>query len=109
MIGVIFDYAGEKVEVRVQDSNCYFKTTQFSQFTTIDGIKLDKGGVIKEFPDLKDKDNWREEAIKRFKEKMKSLNTEKERIKYIMGDLTKYGYVPLYYQASGSRPVKLFR
>jgi hypothetical protein len=31
--------------------------------TTIDGLRLNKGGVIKEFPDLKDRKDWRTEAI----------------------------------------------
>jgi hypothetical protein len=107
MIGVIFEYINEKVEVRIDGTNCYFRTSQFSQFTTIDGIKLDKKGVIKEFPDLKENKNWREEAIERFKEKIKNMETEKQRAKYIIEDLTKFGYKPLFLQQQGFRPIKL--
>lgn len=107
MIGVIFEYINEKVEVRVDGANVYFRTSQFPQFTTIDGLKLDKNGVLKEFPDLKGKDNWKEEAVKRFKEKIIKMKTEKERIKYIIEDLTKFGYKPLFLQEKGFRPVKL--
>jgi len=78
MVGVIFQFGSEIVEVRVQDSNCFFRTSNFQQFATIEGLKLDKAGVIKEFPDLNDKEDWRQEAIKRFKDKLKTMKTEKE-------------------------------
>lgn len=107
MIGVIFDYGTEKVEVRIDGTQCLFRTTQFMQFTTIEGLKLSKAGVIKEFPDLKDNEKWREEAIKRFREKLKGLETEEQRMKYIIKDLTKFGYVPIAYQKKGFRPVKI--
>jgi site-specific DNA-adenine methylase len=71
MIGAILEYINERVEVRVQDFNIYFRTSNSARFATIDGIKLDKAGSIKEFPDLKDREDWKEETIKRFKEKIK--------------------------------------
>jgi hypothetical protein len=108
VVGALFEYCGEKVEVRVQNLNCFFRTSQFQQWATIDGLRLDKVGVIKEFPELKDNKNWKEETIKRFKEKMKILKTESERIKYVIEDLTKFGYKPLFLQRSGYRPIKLY-
>ena len=109
MIGVIFEYLNEKVEVRIDNSNCLFRTKQtYPSFIPIDSLRIDKKGVLKEFPDLKDKDDWRKQAIKRFKEKVKSFDTEKEQIKYIMEDLKKYGYKPLYIQKVGYRPVKVY-
>ena len=108
MIGIIFQYGSDKVEVRIEDVTCYFRTSQSHAFATIDGIKIDKKGAIKEFPDLKDNKEWKEETIKRFKEKIKNMKTENERMKYIIKDLTKYGYQPLYFQKKGDRPVKLY-
>jgi len=109
MIGVIFEYGSEKVEVRIDNSVCYFRTSNSNQFATIDGIKLDKKGSLKEHPDLKDRKDWKSETIKRFKEKIKNMEKETEQIKYIIDDLTKYGYKPLYLQRQGYRPVKLYK
>lgn len=108
MIGVLFDFAGEIVEVRVNGSSCYFRTARFGgAFSTIDGLKLDRKGVIREFPDLEDKEDWKQEAIKRFKEKVKAMKSEAEIIEYVINDLKKYGYIPLYLQRDGQRPKKL--
>ena len=107
MIGVIFQFGSEIVEVRVKDNNVFFRTSNSQQFGDIDGIKLDKSGVIKEFPDLKDKEDWQRQARDRFKEKIKSMETEKEQIKYVIEDLSKYGYVAKYLQKSGYRPVRV--
>lgn len=107
MIGIIFQYMGEHVEVRVHQSNVLFRTKQIQQFIPIEGLKLDKKGVIREFPDLKDDGEWKKKAIKRFKEKVKSMDTENEQIQYIMEDLKKYGYKPMFLQKQGRRPIKL--
>ena len=107
MIGIVFVLGSETVEVRVHGSNVYFRTAQLNQFTDIGGLKLDKTGAIKEFPDLKDSKDWKEEVIKRFKEKIKNMKTETERVKYVIEDLSKYGYVGKYIQKSGYRPIRL--
>ena len=107
MIGIVFSFGTEIVEVRVVESQMLFRTSQFQQWADISGIKLDKSGVIKEFPDLKDDEYWQQKARERFKEKIKSMENEEQRIKYIIEDLTKYGYKPLYMQKSGFRPIKL--
>jgi len=103
-IGVLFEYASEPVEVRVEGINVFFKTMQSMSWLTIDNIKLDYGGVVREFPDLEGSDNWSEEAIKRFKEKIKELKTEMARVKYITEDLKKHGYLPRFIQRKGFRP-----
>lgn len=105
MIGVIFDFIGEIVEVRVNNTNVLFRSAKQlgGAFATIDGLKLDRKGVEKEHPDLKDRDDWKEETIKRFKQKIQNMKTEKERINYIIEDLKKYGYIPLKYQVHGFR------
>ena len=103
-VGVLFEYASEPVEVRVEGINIFFKTLQTMGWMTIDNIRLDYAGVVREFPDLKGDDNWKEEAIKRFREKIKELKTEKMRAEYIMEDLKKHGYIPRFMQRKGFRP-----
>jgi hypothetical protein len=107
MIGVVFRFGGEVIMVRIDGFNCYFKTSQSNLYSTIDGLKLNKSGVIKEHPDLKDKEEWRKIAIKRFKEKLKKMKSEKQRMEYVINDLTKFGYISLYYQRQGFRPIKI--
>lgn len=107
MIGIIFSYANEVVEVRVDNSNVFFRTSNSQQFADITGLRLSKSGVIKEFPDLKDREDWKKIAQDRFKEKIKNLETEESRVEYIIKDLNKFGYVPRYMQKAGFRPVKI--
>jgi len=106
MIGVIFRQFGQIVEVRIDDNNLYFRQGSTS-FATIDGIKLSKEGCIKENPDLADRKDWRQESINRFKVKLDSFNSEKKKMGYIIEDLKKYGFIPLYYQEKGHRPKKI--
>lgn len=107
MIGCIFQFGTDVVEVRVKDSNIFFRNSNSPMFADIDGLKLDKSGVIKEHPDLIDKEDWMKQARDRFKQKIKEMKTEKEQIKYIMEDLQKYNYIPMYIQKQGFRPVKI--
>jgi hypothetical protein len=74
--------------------------------TTIQGLKLSKAGCIKEFPDLKNDDDWKLKSINRLKEKMKTYKTEMEKLNYVKGELVQQGYEPLYYQRGGFRPQK---
>ncbi len=69
MIGVIFSFGEDTIEVRVIDKQVLFRTSQCHQFADISGIRLDKAGTIKEFPDLKDNEDWNKIAKERFKEK----------------------------------------
>ncbi len=108
MISTIFQNGSETVEVRINQTNCLFRTQNTNGgFLPIEAIKLEKAGCIKEHPDLKDNEDWKNEAIKRFKQKIKNYKTEKQRMKYIISDLTKHGYKALYYQQEGFRPVKI--
>jgi len=108
LIGLIFQLGPEIVEVRVDNNNIQFRNNDSNgMFTTIEGLKLNKVGVIKEFPDLKDNEDWQNIARERFKEKIKSMKTEMERANYIIDDLKKYGYEPKYRQRQGFRPEKL--
>lgn len=106
MIGVIFQFGTEYVEVRV-DNQVLFRTIQTGgMFSTIDGLKLDYNGVCREHPDLELAKDWREQAIKRFKDKIKQMETEKQIVNYIISDLSKFGYKPLSIQRKGFRPEK---
>jgi len=108
MIEVIFEFAGDYVLVRVDGFNCLFRTKQFGgALAPLDALQLDKKGVIKEFPDLKDNEDWKKEAIKRFKENIKKMDNEDQRIKYIIEDLKKFGYKPMYYQKQGYRKMRI--
>lgn len=107
MIGIIFKLGSDIVEVRIQREKVFFRTSQFTNFGDIDGIKLNKAGVLREFPDLKDNDDWQKIVRERFKEKIKKMKTERERADYVIDDLQKYGYVPMYEQIKGFRPKKL--
>lgn len=106
-VDVIFQFGSELVFVRVDGSNCFFRTKDSSGFATIDGLRLDKSGVIKEFPELKDKEDWQSIARGKFKEKLKTMNNEKERISYVIRELSQHNYIPLYIQKQGSRRIKI--
>jgi len=107
LIGLIFKLGSEIVEIRVEKNNILFRNNQTNgMFTTIDGLQLNKQGVIKEHPDLKDNDNWQNIARERFKEKIKKIDTEMERADYIIEDLKKFGYKPIARQRKGFRVEK---
>ena len=108
MIGIIFQFASEHIQVNIDGTNVLFRTSGTNgAWATIDNLQLNYAGVCREHPDLKDSKDWKEEAIKRFKEKIKNMKTENERVKYVIEDLSKFGYKPLYKQRQGFRPEKL--
>lgn len=102
---LIFEKEGTKIEVYINGHNLFFSDGT-TQMTTMEGLKFDYGGVIKEFPDLKDEKNWRIEAVKRFKEKIKVLETEKDVAKYVVNDLQKHQYKLISAQKEGFRAGK---
>ncbi len=107
MIGVIFRFGSGIVEVRIKGNSLYFRTNPTQGWGNIDGLKLNKVGVLREFPDLKDNDDWQKIARERFKEKIKQMKTEREKAEYVKEDLKKYGYIPYAEQVEGFRPKKL--
>jgi hypothetical protein len=108
MIGLIFQFASEIIEVRIDTTNIYFRTQGTNgAFATIDNLQLSYAGVCKEHPDLKSEKDWREQAIKRFKDKIKTMRTDEDTAEYIIQDLSKLGYKPLYKMKQGFRPTKL--
>ena len=101
-----FRLGGDEVEVIVDKDNLMFRDTTSGTMTTIHGIRLNKAGVIKEHPDLKDDDDWRKKAIERLKEHTKKFPTEKEKLNYVAKELSKHGYEPRFFQRAGFRPEK---
>ena len=103
MIGIIFMFASEMVEVRIEENHIQFRTGVNPSFVTIDALQLSKAGVIKEFPDLADAPDWRMQAIARFKDKISFMKTEEDKVAYVIEDLSKHGYIPKYIQKGGHR------
>ena len=103
MIGIVFQFAGDAVEVRIKDNVVFFRTSEHQRFGDIDGLKLNKVGVLREFPDLKDKDDWQKQARERFKDKIKKMKTEREQADYVIEDLRGHGYTPMFEQVQGFR------
>lgn len=107
MIGIVMTRLDEVVMVVVEGHSLQFKSNLNMQaMAPLDYIKFDYNGVVKEHPDLKDDDQWRQKAIQRLKDKLKTMTSEKEIMKYVLEDLTKFGWVGKYYQQNGMRPVK---
>lgn len=108
MMEILFNRANEVVIVRIAGHKVEFGNTVFgAKLATIDGLKLDYNGAIREFPDLTDDVEWRAKAIERFKEHIKTLDNESAIGKYCIEELKKHGYVATTYQKQGGRAVKL--
>lgn len=111
MISVTFFFGNQIIEVRVIEREIYFAEVRGARavFVPIEKLKLSTAGIIKEFPDLKDysEDDIKREAIKRFKEKIRTMKSEEEVATYIINDLTQYGYIPKIYKKDGYRPVMM--
>ena len=104
MIDLIFYFGSEVVFVRVQGTSVYMASgSNGNQMATIDGLQLSKSGVIKEYPDLNTHPNWKQEAIDRFKAKLRQLSSEQAIANYVIEDLKKHGYIPKYKQVAGFR------
>lgn len=108
MIRIFFGFANEKVLITIRGNNVTFSQTSFGAIESqIEGLRLDYQGCCREYPDLETRSDWREETIKRFKEKIKGLQTEREVANYLMEDLKPFGYVPELIQRDGHRPIKI--
>ena len=81
----------------------FANSAQGSQWCPIDGLKLSKDGVVKEFPDLEFDADWHDVAVKRFKDRIELLGKESAVAEYIINDLKKFGYTPKFYQEQGFR------
>jgi hypothetical protein len=108
VIIVMMRYGSEMVFIRIDGNKILFgDTSQGAQITPIENLRLSKSGVEKEFPDLVGNINWRNEAIKRFKEHLATFQTEQHKADYVIEDLKKHGYTPYAIQIAGRRPTRL--
>ena len=106
MIKGTFKLATDVIEVVVKETDLLFYDINTQTFTTLEGLKFDLVGTIKEHPDLKDNPDWKKIALERLKEHVKTIKTEKEKMGYVKKELTKHGYEALYFQIAGFRPQK---
>ena len=108
MIELIFELGSEVILVVIRGNDVKFGTTSYGcKLADISGLKLDYSGVCEEFPDLELEDNWREQAIERFKEKIKLMKTEDEICSYIIKELSGKGYIAKKKRRAGHRPINL--
>jgi hypothetical protein len=104
----MFQFGTQLLEVKIIEKSVYFATDVrqgFANFYSIDHLKLDVAGILKEFPELDGKSDIeiKSEAIKRFKDKIALMNSEEEIAKYVIEDLTKHGYRPRHMARQGFR------
>lgn len=102
-----FKKGGQVVIVRLIGDVVLFIDPIARQMSTIEGLRISKEGVEREFPDLIGDEEWKQKAIQRFVEKIKSIPTEEERMDWLINELKEMGYEPLFKQEDGFRPVKL--
>lgn len=107
MIDLFFRLGAETIIVRIDGSHIVFSRAGENKMAPIDGLKIDYGGVLRQFPELKDDPNWRNKAIVRFKQHIRGLIDENSRARYIIEDLKLHGYIPQAMQRTGFRPVRL--
>lgn len=104
MIELMLRLGNEIVLVRIQGNRVEFgNTAQGAMMSSIGGMRLSKVGVLKEFPDLEEDVDWRIKAVNRFIEKIRSFESEEAIASYIITDLKKFGYFPMYRQKAGMR------
>lgn len=104
---VTFSLGGDMLVVEVDGNNAVFMDGASGMLTSIEGLRINRAGVLKEFPDLEHDDEWRKKAIDRLKLHISRIESEHGRIDYIISELVKHGYRPLFRQKNGWRPVKV--
>lgn len=107
MINITFQLGTEFISIKIEGNSLFFMDANSGQVTTLEGLNINKPGVLKEFPDLENEVEWRKIAIERLKEYMRKIESEKEKMNYIIGELSKWGYKPLFYQVAGFRVKKI--
>lgn len=104
MIEIIFQFGGDIVIVQIKGNSIMFGSTAFgAKLAPIDNLKINYAGVCREFPELELVDDWKEQAIIKFKNHIKRLKTEKDKANYIIEDLKEHGYVAKRFQINGGR------
>lgn len=106
-IQITFQLGTERMIVRIIGENVLFIDPQNNTMSPIEGLNLNKAGVEKEHPDLIGDPEWKQKAVQRFVDKIKSFKTENERADWIINEMKQMGYTPLFKQRNGFRPQKL--
>lgn len=101
-----FQFGQDIIECVIDGNNLMFMDVSTGMITTPEGLRISRDGVNKEFPDLKNDDDWKKKTIERLKEHIKKFDTNDKKLNYIKKELTKYGYTPLFKQRAGFRPNK---
>lgn len=111
MIEITFQFGDEIKIVRLRGNNVTFLSKSGYQIkeASLEQLKLSVSGILKEFPELKGKEDIeiKKEGVILFKKHIVSLRTENEKVNYIINDLSKHGYIPKYVQREGHRAVKV--
>lgn len=106
-LGIQFTNGPEKLLVKIRGTDIRFISSEQGMVEAgIEDLKLSHAGVVEEFPDLVDNPDWRAQAIKRFKFKMKEYDNESQRGDYVVAELSKHGYKPERWQMDGHRVKK---
>lgn len=106
-IQATFQLGTERMILRLIGDNVLFIDPQTNMMSPIEGLNLNKQGVIKEHPDLKDDSEWKQKAIQRFVDKIKSFDTETKRMDWLIEEMKQMGYTPLFMQKDGFRAKKI--
>jgi len=109
MLDLYFKFGTEVIAIRIDGTNLTFSKVQgnWVKYAPIEGLRFSKEGILKEFPDLKDKpfEEMKRIAIQRFKEHIKKLQDEEKIAEYLKQDLAKHGYELLAIHKKGFRPI----
>ena len=106
-IQCMFQQGSQRVAIRIIGNNILFIDLESNMVAPIEGLKLSKKGVIKEYPDLENDDQWKQKSIQRFVDKIKALPTEDKRAEWIIQEMKDMGYNPMYKTKDGFRPQKI--
>ena len=108
---LVFQLANEMIVVKIEGKIVLFSTSAFNfqKFVPIEGLKLNKEGILKEHPDLKDLpfEQMKQEAIKRFRKLLDSFEHEEDVKLYVIKELEKHGYVLKTIKQKGFRPINV--
>jgi len=108
MLELMFEFGNEVIMIVIKNRTVTFRNTAYGAIESdISGLSLDYVGVVREFPDLETREDWKEEAMNRFKFKISQMPTEEEISKYIIKELKAVGYIPKLKWREGFRPEKI--
>ncbi len=104
---IVFQKGTRRTAIRIIGDNVLFIDLNTNMLAPIEGLKFHKEGVIKEYPDLKDDQDWKQKSIQRFVDKVKELPSETKKVEWIINEMRLKDYKPLYKQRNGFRAEKI--